>query len=51
MRELIARLIKCGFSRELALFAAGKHGWNVQAFELYVEEIEADCQCEREDDE
>ena len=45
MNKLISRLIKCGMSREVALFMYRRYPDKHQ-FELYVESIEAQ---ERED--
>lgn len=42
MNKLIARLIDCGMTRELALFMYSKYKreGNLAAFEHYVEEVE-----------
>lgn len=40
MNELIARLIRCGMTRDVALWAMRKYAGDRRAFEMYVEEIE-----------
>lgn len=40
MNRLIARLIDCGMTRDVAVFMAGKYKGQRRAFELYVESIE-----------
>lgn len=42
MNKLIARLIDCGMSREVALFMYGKYkrSGNLDNFERYVESVE-----------
>ena len=47
MNKLIARLIRAGMPREIAVFMCGKYKGRQHEFELYVESIEAQ---EREDD-
>ena len=47
MNKLIARLIKAGMPREIAVFMSGKFKGRQHDFELYVESIENQ---EREDD-
>ena len=47
MNKLIARLIKCGMPREIAVFMYRKFRKNPHEFELYVESIERQ---EREDE-
>ena len=46
MNKLIARLIKAGMPREIAVFMCGKFRGRPHEFELYVESIENQ---ERED--
>lgn len=40
MNKLIARLIECGMTREVAVFMSRKYKGQPRAFELYVESIE-----------
>lgn len=40
MDRLIARLIDCGMTRDVALWAARKYAGDRAGFELYVEQIE-----------
>lgn len=40
MNKLIARLIKAGMPREIAVFMCGKYRGRPHEFELYVESIE-----------
>ena len=40
MDRLIARLIRCGMARDVALWAMRKFAGDQKAFERYVEEIE-----------
>ena len=47
MNKLIARLIRAGMPREIAVFMCRKYKGREHDFELYVESIEAQ---EREDD-
>ena len=47
MNKLIARLIRAGMPREIAVFMCRKYKGRQHDFELYVESIEAQ---EREDD-
>ena len=47
MNKLIARLIRAGMPREIAVFMCRKYRGRQHDFELYVESIEAQ---EREDD-
>ena len=47
MNKLIARLIRAGMPREIAVFMSGKYRGRQHDFELYVESIEAQ---EREDE-
>ena len=41
MNKLIARLIRAGMPREIAVFMCRKYRGNQHDFELYVESIEA----------
>ena len=41
MNKLIARLINCGMTRDVALFMSRKFRGRPHEFELYVESIEA----------
>ncbi len=45
MNRLIARLIKCGMSREVALsiYQSFKRNGNLFEFERYVEGVEEEC--------
>lgn len=45
MNELVARLIRCGMTRDVALWAMRKFAGDQKAFERYVEEIE-EASCE-----
>ena len=47
MNKLIARLIRAGMPREIAVFMSRKYRGRLHDFELYVDSIEAQ---EREDD-
>ena len=47
MNKLIARLIRAGMPREIAVFMLGKYKGRPHEFELYVESIENQ---EREDE-
>jgi len=40
MNKLIARLIDCGMTREVAVFMSRKYKGQPRAFELYVESVE-----------
>ena len=40
VNKLIARLIDCGMTRDVALWAARKYAGDRAGFELYVEQIE-----------
>lgn len=40
MNKLIARLIRCGMSREVAVFISRKYRGRLRDFELYVESVE-----------
>ena len=40
MQKLIARLIDCGMTREVAVFLARKYRGRQHDFELYVESVE-----------
>ena len=40
MNQLIARLIDCGMTRDVALFVARKYRGRPHDFELYVESVE-----------
>jgi len=40
MRGLIARLIDCGMTREVAVFMARRYRNRPREFELYVEQVE-----------
>ena len=40
MNKLIARLIDCGMTRDVAVFMSRKYKGQPRAFELYVESIE-----------
>ena len=40
MNKLVARLIDCGMTREVALFMARKYKGHPREFELYVESVE-----------
>lgn len=42
MNKLIARLIDCGMSREVALCVCRSFHGDAKAFELYVEVVEAE---------
>ena len=44
MNRLIARLIDCGMSREVALCMYRQFIGRPHDFELYVEEVERDCE-------
>ena len=43
MNRLIARLIDCGMSREVALCVSRQYRGRLRDFELYVEDVEAEC--------
>ena len=43
MRRLIARLIRCGMPREVALAVARTYKHDLRSFELYVESVEGEC--------
>jgi hypothetical protein len=43
MNKLIARLIKAGMPREIAVFMGRKYKGKPHDFELYVESIEDEC--------
>ena len=49
MGGLIARLIDCGMTREVALCVARKYRGRLREFELYVESVEAECREQMED--
>lgn len=40
MNKLVARLIDCGMTREVALFMASRYKGQPREFELYVESVE-----------
>ena len=40
MNKLIARLIDCGMTRDVAVFMSRKYKGHPRAFELYVESVE-----------
>lgn len=44
MNQLISRLIRCGMSRDVALFMFRKYKGKPHEFELYVESVEASCE-------
>lgn len=44
MKELIARLIDCGMTREVALCMYRQFKGRPQEFELYVESVEESCE-------
>ena len=41
MRTLIARLIDCGMTREVAIYMSRQYKGRPREFELYVESVEA----------
>ena len=43
MNKLIARLIKAGMPREIAVFMCKKYKGRPHDFELYVESVEGEC--------
>lgn len=43
MNRLIARLIDCGMTREVALFMGRRYRGRERDFELYVESVEEAC--------
>ncbi len=49
MRELIARLIDCGMTRDVALCMARKYKGRLHDFELYVESVEESNREQMED--
>ena len=44
MNKLVARLMMCGMSRDVAVFMARKYKGQEHEFELYVESVEASCE-------
>ena len=49
MNKLIARLIECGMTREVALCMARQYKGDPHAFELYVESVEESSREQMED--
>ena len=49
MNKLIARLIDCGMTREVALCMARQYRGRPHDFELYVESVEASCREQMEE--
>lgn len=49
MNKLIARLIDCGMTRDVALCMARQYRGRPHDFELYVESVEASCREQMEE--
>ena len=49
MNKLVARLIDCGMTREVALFMMRQYKGRPRDFELYVESVEESCREQMED--
>ena len=48
MNKLIARLIDCGMTREIALCMYRQYKNDLHEFELYVEAVEEECRVQEE---
>ena len=49
VNKLIARLIECGMTRDVALCMARQYKGRLHEFELYVESVEESCREQMED--